>query len=271
MVDYLRRYDPHRRRLMLAETLEAPSRAFALAYQLAAMEHADAINAAVQAAEAPDLPTRRLLKVSLTNYLAGAVLMPYGQFHEAAESLAYDIAVLAARFGVSFEQACHRLTTLSRPSARGVPFFLVRIDQAGNVSKRFASVSFPFSRFGGACPRWNLHSVFRAPGRVITQIVETQDKARFFTLSRTVERAGGLGAETSDLAIGLGCELKYASRLVYARGLDLSDPAVTEIGPTCRLCERQDCRERAAPPVTRTLVVDELSRSVSPFPFETHA
>jgi predicted transcriptional regulator len=105
---------------------------------------------------------------------------------------------------------------------------------------------------------------------VITQIVETQDKARFFTLSRTVERAGGAGAESSDLAIGLGCELKYASRLVYARGLDLSDPAVTEIGPTCRLCERQDCRERAAPPLTRTLVVDELSRSVSPFPFDTH-
>ena len=271
MVDYLRRYDIHRRRLLLSETLEAPSRAFALAYQLAAMEHGEAITAAVQAGEAPDLPTRRLLKVSLINYLAAAVLMPYGAFYEAAEAQAYDIAVLAARFGVSFEQACHRLTTLSRPSARGVPFFLVRIDQAGNVSKRFASVSFPFSRFGGACPRWNLHSVFRAPGRVIAQIVETPDRTRFFTLSRTVERSGGLGAETADLAIGLGCELRYAGRLVYARGLDLSNPAVTEIGPTCRLCERDHCRERAAPPVTRTLVVDELSRAVSPFPFATHA
>jgi hypothetical protein len=270
MVDYLRRYDFHRRRLLLSETLEAPSRAFALAYQLASMEHAEAIAAAVQAAEAPDLPTRRLLKVSLTNYLAAAILMPYAAFQEAAEALAYDIGVLAARFGVSFEQACHRLTTLSRPNARGVPFFLVRIDQAGNVSKRYASVSFPFSRFGGACPRWNLHSVFRAPGRVVTQIVETPDRTRFFTLSRTVERSGGLGAERSDLAIGLGCELKYAGRLAYARGLDLDNPVVTEIGPTCRLCERQDCRERAAPPVTRTLVVDELSRSVSPFPFAAH-
>lgn len=270
MVDFLRRYDIHRRRLLLSETLESGSRAFAIAYQLASLEHADAIAAAVQSAEAPDQPTRRLLKVSLTNYLAAAVLMPYGAFHEAAETLAYDIAVLAARFGVSFEQVCHRLTTLSRPSARGVPFFLVRIDQAGNVSKRFASVSFPFSRFGGACPRWNLHSVFRAPSRVMTQIVETPDLARFFTLSRTVERAGGAGLEASDLAIGLGCELKYAAKLVYARGLDLNAPAITEIGPTCRLCERKDCRERAAPPIARTLMVDEFSRSVSAFPFASH-
>jgi predicted transcriptional regulator/DNA-binding XRE family transcriptional regulator len=270
MVDYLRRYDIHRRRLMLSEMLQAPSRAFALAYQLAALEQAEAIAAAVQAADAPDVATRRLLKVAMTNYLAAAIMMPYAAFHEAAEALAYDISILAARFGASFEQAAHRLTTLSRPTARGVPFFLVRIDQAGNVSKRFASVSFPFSKFGGACPRWNVHSVFRAPGRVRTQIVETPDKTRFFTLSRTVERWGGGGRESADLALGLGCELKYAQRLVYAKGLDLAEPAVTEIGPTCRLCERLDCRERAAPPVTRTLVVDETSRSVSPFPFEVH-
>ncbi len=268
MVDYLRRYDIHRRRLLLSETLAAPSRAFALAYQLASLEHAEALTAATATAEAPDLPTRRLVKVCLTNYLAAAILMPYAAFHEAAEALGYDLTVLAARFGVGFEQACHRLTTLSRPSARGVPFFLVRIDQAGNVSKRFASVSFPFSRFGGACPRWSLHAAFRAPGRILVQIVETPDKTRFFTLSRTVDRSGGPGPEGADLAVGMGCELKYASRLAYAHGLDLNDPAVTEIGPTCRLCERPDCRERAAPPVTRTLVVDDLSRSVSPFPFQ---
>lgn len=272
MGEFLRKYDIHRRRLMIAETLGATGRAFAVAYQLAKTEHADAIERIIEAAGTPDLPTRRLLKVSLTNYLAAAIQAPYAAFHKAAESLGYDISLLKARFGMSYEQVAHRLTTLSRPGARGVPFFLMRVDQAGNVSKRFASDAFPFSRFGGACPRWNLHSVFRTPGRIASQIIETQDGARYFTLSRTVRRpaVGYHGTEDAELAIGLGCELKHAAKLVYAKGLDLAQPVVTEIGPTCRLCERENCRERAAPPVTRTLTVDDWSRSVSPYPFATH-
>jgi predicted transcriptional regulator/transcriptional regulator with XRE-family HTH domain len=272
MVDYLRRYDIHRRRLLLSEVLGAASRAFATASQLAQAEHGEVLNQMAEAAGAPDLPTRRLLKVSLTNYLAAAIQAPYSAFHAAVESLGYDIGLLQARFGMSFEQVAHRLTTLSRPGARGVPFFLIRIDQAGNVSKRFAAGAFPFSRFGGSCPRWRVHSVFRNPGVVTTQIVETRDGARYFTLSRTVERpaAGWKASEDAGLAIGLGCELKQASKLVYAAGIDLANPAVTEIGPTCRLCERPNCRERAAPPVTRTLTVEDWSRSVSPYPFASH-
>ena len=273
MVEYLRRYDIHRRRLLLSELLGPSSRAFALAVQLAQAEHGESLSRMVEAAGAPDLPTRRLLKVSLNNYLAAAIQAPYGRFHQAAEALNYDIARLEARFGMSYEQVAHRLTTLSRPGARGVPFFLMRVDQAGNVSKRFAAGAFPFSRFGGSCPRWRVHSVFRTPGRVVVQIVETPDGARYFTLSRTAPRSsvGAGGLEDADLAIGLGCELKHASRLVYARGLDLADPVVTEIGPTCRLCERPHCRERAAPPVTRTLTIDDWSRAMSPYPFATHS
>jgi hypothetical protein len=270
MIDYVRRYDVHRRRLMLSETLPPASRAFAVARQLALAEHGEALNELVDAAGAPDLPTRRLLKVSLTNYLAAAIQAPYAAFHEAAETLGYDINLLKARFAMSYEQVCHRLTTLSRPGVRGVPFFLMRIDQAGNVSKRFASGAFPFSRFGGACPRWNIHSVFRTPGRIVTQVVETRDGARYFTFARTVRRADGGFGEESELAVGLGCELKYAGRLVYARGLDLATAPTTEIGPTCRLCERPNCRERAAAPVTRTLTVDDHTKAVSPFPFATH-
>jgi predicted transcriptional regulator/DNA-binding XRE family transcriptional regulator len=272
MVDFVRRYDIHRRRLMLAETLGPSSRSFAVAFQLALAEGAEVLNALAEAAAAPDLPTKRLLKVSLTNYLAAAIQAPYAPFHEAAESLGYDIALLKARFGLSYEQVCHRLTTLSRPGARGVPFFMMRVDQAGNVSKRFAGSAFPFSRFGGACPRWNLHSTFRTPGRIAVQVVETMDNARYFTLSRTVGRTtpGYGGSEDSDLAIGLGCELKYAGKLIYARGMDLTNPAMTEIGPTCRLCERPNCRERAAAPITRTLTVDDWTKAVSPYPFATH-
>ena len=212
--------------------------------------------------------TRRVLKVALTNTLAAAILMPYAAFHTAAEANGYGIARLEARFGVSYEQAAHRLTTLSRPTARGVPFFLMRVDQAGNISKRFASGAFPFSRFGGACPRWRLHSAFRTPGRIVTQIIETQDGRRWFTLSRTVERQGrDAFTEGHDLAIGLGCELKHARRLIHARGLDLAAPEVTPIGPACRLCHRHPCAERAAPPVDRAPAVDDWSKSVSPWPF----
>ncbi len=272
MVEWTRRFDPHRRRLLLSETLDPSSRAFAIAYQLALSEHEAELNALADAARAPDAATRSLLKVSLTNTLAAAILMPYAAFQRLAEASGYDIARLQARFSVSYEQVAHRLTTLSRPTARGVPFFLIRVDQAGNVSKRYASGTFPFARFGGACPRWRLHSAFRTPGRLVTQIIETPDGGRWFTLSRTVDRQGatmvsGGHRERYDLAIGLGCELKDAHRLIHARGLNLAAPDVTPIGPACRLCHRHPCAERAAPPVDRALTVDDWSKSVSPYPF----
>jgi XRE family transcriptional regulator, fatty acid utilization regulator len=268
MVEWTRRYDPHRKRLLLSETLGPASRAFAVAFQLALSEHDADLMALADAAAAPDEATRRLLKVSLTNTLAAAMLMPYGPFQRTAEDSGYDLGRLQARFGVSYEQAAHRLTTLSRATARGVPFFLMRVDQAGNISKRFASGAFPFSRFGGACPRWRLHSAFRTPGRIVTQIIETPDGGRWFTLARTVDRQGhDAFTEGQDLAIGLGCELKHAHRLTYARGLDLTAPEVTPIGPACRLCHRHPCAERAAPPIDRPLVVDDWAKSVSPYPF----
>lgn len=272
MKGWLRRYDYHLKRLMLSETLAPSSRAFAVGYQIAVSEVGDAVDRRTELAAPPDQATRQLLRVSLLNYVAGALMMPYGPFLSAAEDLSYDLGLLRARFGASFEQVCHRLTTLARPGASGVPFFLLRIDQAGNVSKRFASLSFPFSRLGGACPRWNIHSVFKTPGRILTQVIETPDGGRFLTMACAVSRSAVAweGGDEAELAVGLGCELKFAARLVYARGLDLDRPAVTEVGPTCRLCERVNCRERAAPPVTRSLVVEPWSKTVTAFPFSPH-
>src|SRR5579863_3508184 len=266
--DSVRRYDHHRRRLMISELLAEPGRAFGAAYQLAIAEQDAALGALVDRAGPPDAPTRRLLKVSLANYLAAAMLMPYEAFREACEATSHDIELIGARFGASFEQVCHRLTTLSRPTSRGIPFFMLRVDSAGNISKRFAGASFPFSRFGGSCPRWRVHEAFRTPGRVITQMVETPDGARYFTLARTTPRvAGPYADEDAGLAVGLGCELKYAPRLVYSRGLDLAEPLVTEIGPACRVCERPACPQRAAEPLGRTLMVDDFTKSISPYPF----
>jgi len=222
----------------------------------------------VEAAAPPDPPTRRLLHMSLANYAAGAIMMPYAPFLEAAERHRYDIDRLCALFGASVEQVAHRLTTLNRNNARGIPFFMLRVDAAGNISKRFAGEAFPFSRFGGTCPRWNLHSAFQTPGRVVTQIVETPDGQRFFTIGRTVQRSVRLDPkEDSQLAIGLGCDVKHAPRILYADGLALADPQVTAIGPACAICPRVRCPQRAAAPAGMTLTVNETRKTISPFPF----
>jgi predicted transcriptional regulator/transcriptional regulator with XRE-family HTH domain len=261
-------YDLHRKRLLLSALLRSESRTFALAYQLALMELRPLLAQMLDAAAPPDEPTRRLLQMSLANYAAGAIMMPYQPFLAAAETHRYELDRLCAAFGVSVEQAAHRLTTLNRANARGIPFFMLRVDAAGNISKRFAGESFPFSRFGGTCPRWNLHSAFQTPGRVLTQIVETPDGQRFFTIARTVQRAVRLDPrEDSPLAIGLGCDLRHAPRIAYADGLALTDPYVTPIGPACALCPRIRCPQRADAPAGRTLSLDANRKTISPFPF----
>jgi predicted transcriptional regulator/DNA-binding XRE family transcriptional regulator len=261
-------YDFHRKRLMLSALLRPESRTFGLAYQVALMEFRPLLLRMLDAAAPPDPPTRRLLHMSLANYAAGAILMPYAPFLAAAERERYDIDRLCAEFGASVEQVAHRLTTLGRTGAKGVPFFMLRVDAAGNISKRFAGESFPFSRFGGTCPRWNLHATFQTPGRIVTQMVETPDGQRFFTISRTVERSVRLDPrEDSSLAIGLGCDAKHAGKIGYADGTDLARPLVTPIGPACVICPRTRCPQRAAAPAGRTLTVIETQKSVSPYPF----
>ena len=261
-------YDLHRKRLMLSALLRPESRTFGAAYQLALLEFGPMLKRMAETAGAPDTPTRRLLTMSLANYAAGAILMPYARFLAAAEKQRYDVDRLCAEFGASVEQVSHRLTTLGRSGARGIPFFMLRVDSAGNISKRFAGESFPFSRFGGTCPRWNLHAAFQTPGRVATQIVETPDGERFFTISRTVDRAVRLDPrESSQLAIGLGCDAKHAARIVYADGLDLAKPLVTPIGPACSICPRVRCPQRAAAPAGRTLALNESRKTISPYPF----
>jgi XRE family transcriptional regulator, fatty acid utilization regulator len=269
MGERLRWYDHHRRQLVISEVLAPPSRTFQAAYQLAFTDFDALVSELTLKLEPGDELGRRLLRVTLANYFAAALMMPYGKFHEAAELSGYDIDLLAARFGASYEQVAHRLTTLARPTARGIPFFLVRVDSAGNVSKRFSSGRFPFANSGGTCPLWNIHSAFSAPGRILTQAVELTDGSRWFSIARTVQPSvTPYGAIEPHFAIGIGCEMKYANRLIYAKRLDLANVETTPIGITCRLCERPACPQRAAPPVLRPLHVDEQMRTVSPFTFK---
>ncbi|NAZ38127.1 short-chain fatty acyl-CoA regulator family protein [Rubellimicrobium sp. CFH 75288] len=258
----LRHYDRHRRRLAVSELVEPSGRAFQAAFQLGLIEAGEGIDPLLETLEEPQ--ARRLGRIALLNYLAAAILMPYDSFLDAAQQTGYDVDLLAARFGASWEQVAHRLTTLSRPSARGVPFFMIRVDAAGNVSKRFSAGAFPFARMGGTCPRWNLHEALAHPGRTLTQVIEMPGGARWFSIARAVRRVTLPWGEPEPVfAVGLGCEIKYASHLVHARGWREA-PAVP-IGPNCRLCERPHCASRAAPPLARPLELSEFTRSLSPF------
>jgi predicted transcriptional regulator/transcriptional regulator with XRE-family HTH domain len=260
-------YDADRRLFLISAQLRPENRTFALAYQLALVEFAALLERLVDEGAPPDEGVRQLLHMSLANYAAGAIMMPYGRFLSSAEQYRYSIDRLCGEYGANVEQVAHRLTTLNRPGARGVPFFMLRVDPAGNISKRYAGENFPFSRFGGTCPRWNLHAAFQATGQVVTQLIETPDGQRYFTVARTIERPIKSDLSGGLLAIGLGCDIRHAHRLHCAEGYDLANAPVTPVGPACAICPRVDCGYRATPPAGRMLAVDRTKKTISPFPF----
>lgn len=249
MGSMIRRHDPHRGRVLLSEMLPASGRAFQLACEIAFLEHQALIDAQLGQFETSDEDARSLVRIGLINYFAGAVLLPYQPFAEAAAAARHDLAVLGARFGVSFEQLCHRLTTLQRPGAKGVPFFMIRLDAAGNVSKRFSANSLHFARFGGACPIWNVHHAFQSPGQILTQLAEMPDGGRYLSVARTVSKPWHRGPlRAAQYSIALGCEAQHAPQLVYADALVLDGKGAADlIGITCRTCPRSDCAHRAFP------------------------
>jgi predicted transcriptional regulator/DNA-binding XRE family transcriptional regulator len=266
--DVSQHYDPQRRTFMLSTLLRPENRTFGLAYQLALLEFAPLIDRMLDGARPPDLGSRRLLHMSFANYAASAIMMPYGKFLRAAEEHRYALDRLCGQFGANIEQISHRITTLGRSGARGVPFFMLRVDPAGNISKRYAGESFPFSHFGGTCPRWHLHAAFQTPGQTIRQLIETPDGQRYFTISRTIERP--IRPDLRDdalLAIGLGCDVRYAPRIAYADGLDLTNTPATPVGPACAICPRIGCAYRATAPAGRMLAVEENRKTISPYPF----
>ena len=262
----LRHFDPYSRILQLSGQLRPAQRAFQMATQLALLEQATEIDTLVQQA-ALDHDAARLLRLGLANYLAGALLLPYTLFLKTAETLRYDIDLLAQRFGVGFETVCHRLSTLQRPQASGVPFFFIRVDRAGNISKRQSATHFHFSRTGGTCPLWNVYEAFAKPGEVQRQIARMPDGRTYLWIARTVNHSeGGFGAPRKTFSIGLGCDVRHAGRLVYAKGLDWKDPDVaTPIGMGCKVCERPNCPQRAFPFTGRPLDVDTNQSRFAPY------
>jgi predicted transcriptional regulator len=262
---FLRHYNPERRILSLSELLPTRSRKMQLAHQIGLLSQGSVLD---RLTDTPILSTpesKLLARSALCNYFAAAALMPYEPFRQAAGEMRYDLEVLGRRFGTGFEQVAHRLTTLRRPEASGVPFHMLRIDVAGNISKRFSASGFPIPSFSGACPRWNIFAAFSTPGMLRVQLSRLPDGSAYFCIARTVQAdSQGYHAPPRIHAIGLGCAVEHARELVYADGLDLQKlDAAVPVGVSCRLCERTSCEQRAFPPLGRPLALDANVRGVT--------
>lgn len=269
MVGSMRRLDRHRREILLDDALDAASQAFQLALQLTYLEMGAEVEAVLHDGSFATESGERLTRRALASYAAAAILMPYSSFARAAEVRRYDVEALGRQFGASFEQTAHRLTTLQKPGQERVPFFFIRVDPAGNVSKRLDGAGFPFARHGGGCPLWSVHQAFRTPREIVTQWLELPDGQRFFSIARTVTAGGGsFGAPRVERAIALGCAAEHAGRLIYTQ--DRPGPgaeAATPIGITCRLCQRTECAARSEPPIGRQILPDDIRRTSLPFGF----
>ena len=262
MSEALRIFDSDRRLIQLSEALDFQNRTFQLAHVICFVELSDVLTDITSDLSVNAERAVSRCHVELANYFAAAVLMPYDAFHAMAEQSGYDIDRLASAFAVSFEQVCQRLTTLQRETKRGVPFFFLRIDKAGNVTKRFNATSFNIAEYGGSCPVWNLHTAFRTPGVILPQFVELPDGEKFFTLARTTERpVYSMQTQDRRLAISLGCEVQHATKLIYTSSFQKpADENFSKIGINCYLCLRHNCSQRAHDPLFTELTTDTSRR-----------
>ncbi|MDP5084591.1 MAG: short-chain fatty acyl-CoA regulator family protein [Yoonia sp.] len=263
----VRQYDPATKTLTMSRFASPATLTFQLLLQIALITQAPLLDATLDLARFQSDEARSIARVGLANYYAGAALMPYTGFLAAAQQTRHDLEILASRFGASLEQVAHRLSTLQRPGAKGIPFFFVRVDQAGTITKRHSATTLQFARYGGACPLWNVHQAFELPGQFLRQLAETPDGARYFCLARDVSKSGGAyNIPTRRYAIGLGCEVRHAPALVYADHMDTAAAeAYAPIGISCRICERRNCHQRSVPPLERQLRVDPDRRGILPY------
>ena len=263
----VKRYDQNKSTLFVSEMITYSSKNFHLAYQIAIFEGENEINNIIDNNKIISEDVINLSKISLLNYLASAILMPYNNFLYSAKKYRYDIELLMHHFASSFEQVTHRLTNLQQPGNEGVPFHFLKTDNAGNVSKRFSLSGIHIPRHGGACPRWNVYSAFSSPGKINTQISRMPDGKVYFCIARAFEK--GIekhGAIKSFVSIGLGCDMRYAEELTYSDGIDLTNKKLeTPIGISCRICPRQNCEQRAFPSVDKELILDINFRGTSPY------
>lgn len=227
---------------------EATAR-FQTAARLAEIEFAEILERLVDNPRLKSAEARVHARRALANYAAAALLFPYERFLAAAEADRYDLDRLALRFSGSYEQVAHRLVTLRRPGAEGVPFAYLRADPAGNVSKPFSIAGLRMPRLSGACPLWALYEAFATPGRSVAQLAVMPQGERFLFFARRVTKQNaGHDAPPKIFSIMLGCEAAYLDRVVYGDAFASGRASLeTPVGVSCRSCPRAGCPQRAHP------------------------
>lgn len=255
MLPHGHEWDAAARVLRLSLSLPLASARFQAARLTARLDASEAVEATLQHGQLTSDQARDRAREALLSYLAASLLLPYDRFLQAAQTQRHDIELLQQQFGASWEQVCHRLTTLRRPGAEGVPFHFLRTDIAGNVSKRFFTSGLTLPRYAGVCPRWIVHEAFVTPDRVVAQLVRTEDGQTHLFVARSVLKPGGAyRAPVSRYSVMLACDSAFSPGIVYADGL-AGGPALP-VGLTCRHCARADCAQRASPPFTAAVPSD---------------
>jgi predicted transcriptional regulator len=255
---------------LLNDTLPQPTLTFTVARHLATLAFSNEIDAVVDSASFRSGDASAVCAATLANYFAGSLLMPYRPFADEARQTRHDVERLAVKFGVSVEQVCHRLSTLQRPGNEGIPIYFLRVDRAGNITKRHSATRLQFARYGGACPVWNIHEAFETSDRFLVQVAEMPDGDQYLSIAHAIRKGGGhFDAARLRYAIGFGCELVYANEFVYSDVIDMrrSSPVV-KIGVSCRLCDRTNCNQRAIPPLNKRVSVNPDRRNILPYQLE---
>ena len=258
-------FNKNKKELLLSDYNSLETKKLHAAAQIAQEGAEEEINSYLSEFKFPSDEAKRLTKIALLNYCGAAILMPYKLFHSECKKLKYDLELLQNTFATSFEQVAHRVTCLQDPKLPGIPFHMLRVDIAGNISKRFSLSGIEIPRYGGACPRWNVYSAFTRPGVIQAAVSKMTNGKKYVCIARTVEKGvGRYGQKKSMLSIGLGCEAKYAKDFVYTENLNLNNKKTEiPIGVSCRTCDRLDCSQRAFPPLHKKFDVDINSRGVS--------
>lgn len=269
MPNWRRRFDRHSMRLFLSERLSPFDQLREIAVEVSQLAFGPIIHSELDLLALSSDEARRLGRFEIARYAAHALMMPYGPFQSAAMRVKYDMDVLRSRFHVSFEQVANRLTMLQRQGAAGVPFFMLEVDNAGNRFRRAGARGYPQSRFGGGCPKLNIHAAFTQPGQIFVETVEMPDGAEFLVIARTLEGPqGAFDERVRRTAVLVGCDIGFRDEIIYGTAVNGSGMQPTKVGPVCRLCERQGCLSRAEPPLTRPSGFDEMVTGLSAFDFQ---
>ncbi len=233
--------------ILLSKSMPHSSNRFELARLIARIEAKDEVEHIIKSTKLTNDISRKRAKEALYSYCAGALIFPYEQFLQTAEKERYDIEIIKQQYAASWEQICHRLTTLRRLDNKSIPFHLIRTDIAGNVSKRFSASGLQLPRYDGACPRWALHHALLTPGNVKTQLVTTPDNATYIFIARSISKGrGGYNKQRTTHSIMIGCDVDYAKRIVYTDNIDIAHPETAiSVGITCRTCPKDNCNQRA--------------------------